>query len=87
MLTRYAVGNDLHCGSEQGEHVSRDDGKRGNEHLEAETEGVECGRDVRRHAESDEDGEEFPEVAGRPEHGLDEPTNVAIRISVFPCRH
>lgn len=78
---------DAHGSREEREHVARDDGEGRDEHLEAQGERVERGRDVRGHAERHEHREELPEVARRPEHRLDEPADVPVRVAVFPLGH
>lgn len=75
---------DVHRGGEEGEHVARDDGEGRDEHLEAQGERVERGRDVRGHAERHEHREELSEVARGAEHGLDEPADVPVRVPVLP---
>lgn len=75
---------DAHGSREEREHVARDDGEGRDEHLEAQGERVERGRNVRGHAERHEHREELAEVARRPEHRLDEPADVPVRVPVLP---
>ena len=81
------MGANLQGGRNEREHVAGDDGERRYEHLEAQAEGIEGRRDVRRYAQRHEHREELPEVAGRLEHGFDEAANVAVTISLVPGRH
>lgn len=76
-----------HRSREEGEHVARDDGEGRDEHLEAQGERVERGRDVRGHAERHEHREELPEVARGAEHRLDEPADVPVRVPGLPLGH
>lgn len=80
------LGRDAHGSREEGEHVARDDGEGRDEHLEAQGERVERGRDVCGHAERHEHREELPEVARRPEHCLDESADVPVRVAGLPLR-
>lgn len=77
-------GIDAHGSREEREHVARNDGEGRDEHLEAQGKRVERGRDVRGHAERHEHREELAEIARRPEHGLDEPADVPVRVAVLP---
>ena len=61
---------DVHCCTHNREYISGNTGKPGHEHLEVEAHGIKGAGDIRRYAQTEHDGQEFPKVANGAQHSF-----------------
>ena len=86
MISKEA-GEYSHRCCQDGEHITRNHCQGRYEDLEAQTERVECRRDIRRDAQRHEYRKELSKVARRLEHCFNQATDVTVGVACLPRRY